>query len=95
MICSDLLLDRMSSPATDNLLQAWEAAKATPFQPLVSKDSQFFVAFSLLLVGMLYVSIFKVSLTDQLPAFVLTGTFALSASARHCIQVVPIWLTSH
>lgn len=35
-----------------SLNEVWEAASATPFQPLVPKDSQFSVGFNLLLLGM-------------------------------------------
>jgi len=34
-----------------SLNEVWEAASATPFQPLVSKDNQFAVGFNLLLIG--------------------------------------------
>jgi cell cycle checkpoint protein len=35
-----------------SLNEVWEAASATPFHPIVSKDSQFAIGFNLLLVGM-------------------------------------------
>lgn len=35
-----------------SLNEVWEAASATPFHPLVSKNSQFYVGFNLLLLGM-------------------------------------------
>lgn len=34
-----------------SLNQVWEAASASPYSPLIAKDSQFFVGFSLLLAG--------------------------------------------
>lgn len=34
-----------------SLNDVWDGAAGSPFYPLVSKDSQFFVGFSLLLVG--------------------------------------------
>lgn len=34
-----------------SLNEVWEAASATPFHPLVSKDNQFAVGFNLLLIG--------------------------------------------
>ncbi|KAI3547974.1 repair protein Rad1/Rec1/Rad17 [Colletotrichum abscissum] len=34
-----------------SLLEVWQAAASTPFQPAVAKDSQFFIAFLLLLIG--------------------------------------------
>ena len=38
-----------------SLNEVWEAASATPFIPLIAKDSQFSVGFSLLLLGKLLV----------------------------------------
>lgn len=34
-----------------SLNEVWEAASAYPFSPVVSKDNQFSVGFSLLLIG--------------------------------------------
>jgi len=34
-----------------SLNEVWEAASANPYTPLVSKDSQFLVGFTLLLTG--------------------------------------------
>lgn len=34
-----------------SLNEVWEAASAHPFSPVVSKDNQFSVGFSLLLIG--------------------------------------------
>lgn len=36
-----------------SLNEVWEAASATPFIPLIAKDSQFSVGFNLLLLGKL------------------------------------------
>lgn len=35
-----------------SLNEVWEASSATPFSPLVSKDSQFAVGFNLIVLGM-------------------------------------------
>lgn len=34
-----------------SLNQVWEAASANPFSPVIPKDSQFILGFSLLLIG--------------------------------------------
>ena len=34
-----------------SLNERWEAAAASPFYPVVAKERQFFVGFSLLLIG--------------------------------------------
>ncbi|KAL4811261.1 hypothetical protein BDV18DRAFT_155867 [Aspergillus unguis] len=41
-----------------SLNQAWEAASASPFTPLVPKDSQFTVGFSLLLLAFILTGLF-------------------------------------
>ena len=40
------------SMSSSSLLEVWEAAASNPFHPIVSKDSQFYVGFTLLLAGM-------------------------------------------
>jgi hypothetical protein len=42
----------MSAYTTDNLQLVWEAAKASPFEPLVAQGSLFPIAFALLIAGM-------------------------------------------
>jgi hypothetical protein len=42
----------MSVSSADNLLLVWEAAKASPFEPLIPQDSHFLIAFTLLIAGM-------------------------------------------
>ncbi|KAJ5388381.1 DNA repair protein Rad1 [Penicillium cosmopolitanum] len=41
-----------------SLNEVWEAASASPFQPLVPKDSQFFVGFCLLLLAVIFTGLF-------------------------------------
>ncbi|KAJ5637980.1 hypothetical protein N7490_007859 [Penicillium lividum] len=52
-----------------SLNEVWEAASATPFQPIVSKDSQFSIGFNLLLCDRSFVSLF----TLGVPAALATG----------------------
>ncbi|KAF2637427.1 hypothetical protein P280DRAFT_407103 [Massarina eburnea CBS 473.64] len=47
----------MSTP----LLDVWEAAAAEPFRPYISKDSEFFFAFSLLLFSLLLTGVFSLN----------------------------------
>lgn len=44
-----------------SLLEVWQAAASTPFQPAVAKDSQFFIAFLLLLIGVAITGFFALS----------------------------------
>ncbi|OGE48480.1 hypothetical protein PENARI_c028G09109 [Penicillium arizonense] len=41
-----------------SLNEVWEAASATPFTPLVNKDSQFSVGFNLLLIALVTTTLF-------------------------------------
>ena len=63
----------MSSP----LLDVWEAASSSPYQPTVGKGSQFTVGFLLLLIGKSRVSV-CCSRVLTCPAFLLAGVFSLS-----------------
>lgn len=63
-----------------SLNEIWEAASATPFHPLVAKDSQFTVGFSLLLLGMDSRSKLGGTANTSDIAFILTGLFGLSTS---------------
>lgn len=83
----DHLLTRLARHTQDHsmssadLLQVWEAAKADPFYPSVSKNSQFAVGFVLLLIG---IDTFALLLVYRVPnkslAFILSGVFALNRS---------------
>jgi cell cycle checkpoint protein len=44
-----------------SLNQVWEAASARPYIPLVAKDSQFTVGFSLLLLAFVFTGLFGLS----------------------------------
>ncbi|KAJ5206118.1 hypothetical protein N7491_003264 [Penicillium cf. griseofulvum] len=41
-----------------SLNEVWEAASATPFTPLIAKDSQFSVGFNLLLLALVTATLF-------------------------------------
>lgn len=44
-----------------SLHQVWESASGNPFEPTIGKGSQFFVGFSLLLVGTILSVLFGLS----------------------------------
>jgi hypothetical protein len=44
-----------------SLHQVWESASGSPFVPTIGKDSQFFVGFSLLTIGLLLTGLFGLS----------------------------------
>lgn len=70
-----------------SLNEIWEASSA-PYYPLVSKDNQFFVGFSLLLTGMAHLRYIcfldnlDTKLTTLTPALILTGLFGLSECSQ-------------
>ncbi|KAL4933879.1 OST5 family protein [Aspergillus undulatus] len=41
-----------------SLNQVWEAASASPYTPLIAKDSQFTVGFTLLLLAFIFTTLF-------------------------------------
>jgi hypothetical protein len=67
---------RMSASSQD-LRQLWDAASAHPFAPSVSKDSQFIIAFILILTGKM-LPLVRSLLSNNSLAFFLSGIFALS-----------------
>jgi hypothetical protein len=44
-----------------SLHEVWQAASGRPFLPTIGKDSQFFVGFILLLLGILLTGVFALS----------------------------------
>lgn len=64
-----------------SLNEVWEEVSATPFHPLIDKDSQFAIGFNLLLAGMN--STLKLRdnlLTYFIKVLLFTGIFGLSMS---------------
>ena len=61
-----------------SLNDVWEAAAANPFHPAVSKDWQFSLGFTLLLIGIVKGCNHESVDAEICLAFVLTGLFGLS-----------------
>ena len=61
-----------------SLNDVWEAAAANPFHPVVGKDWQFSLGFTLLLIGIVQSCNHERVDADNYPAFILTGLFGLS-----------------
>lgn len=66
-----------------SLNDVWEGAARNPFYPLVSKDSQFFVGFSLLLIGKLWVPSWR-RVNINKSSFHLDGSFRIESEPRSC-----------
>ncbi|KAL2848539.1 hypothetical protein BJY01DRAFT_246264 [Aspergillus pseudoustus] len=61
-----------------SLNQVWEAASASPYTPLIAKDSQFSVGFALLLLALILTGLFGLSGIDR--SFLSIATFGVPAS---------------
>ncbi|KAE8314919.1 hypothetical protein BDV41DRAFT_575263 [Aspergillus transmontanensis] len=58
-----------------SLNEVWEAASASPYAPLISKDSQFSVGFTLLLSALILTGLFGLN-----RSFVSIASFGVPAS---------------
>lgn len=65
-----------------SLNDVWVGAAGSPFNPVVAKERQFLVGFTLLLIGQFHSSFIKVEFATNIfgQGFVLTGLFSLSGS---------------
>ncbi|KAK1470569.1 repair protein Rad1/Rec1/Rad17 [Colletotrichum cuscutae] len=78
-----------------SLLEVWQAAASTPFQPAVAKDSQFFIAFLLLLIGVGITGFFALNrsfinitaLGVPASAAIAFGTCGTAAAVPRCGQL--------
>ncbi|KAI3539618.1 repair protein Rad1/Rec1/Rad17 [Colletotrichum filicis] len=65
-----------------SLLEVWQAAASTPFQPAVAKDSQFFIAFLLLLIGVAITGFFALNRSFiNIPALGVPASAAIASAA--------------
>lgn len=79
----------MSSP----LLEIWEAASASPYQPTVSKNSQFAVGFILLLLAFILTGIFGLNRAlVNLPLLGVPASLAFGFGAVYMICAVGVYV---
>ncbi|KAL4913396.1 repair protein Rad1/Rec1/Rad17-domain-containing protein [Aspergillus aurantiobrunneus] len=69
-----------------SLNQVWEAASASPYTPLISKDSQFTVGFTLLLLAFILTGVF--GLNRSLPTIVSLGAPASLAFGFGAVYMI-------
>lgn len=69
--------DSCDMSSTPSLLEVWQSASTSPFQPVVSKDYQFYLGSLLLSAGTSRRKVHEIS-THILAAFLLTIIFTLS-----------------
>ncbi|KAL4955627.1 hypothetical protein BDW69DRAFT_113603 [Aspergillus filifer] len=70
-----------------SLNQVWEAASASPYTPLIAKDSQFTVGFALLFLGEVPKPIVGPSSANLLAAFIFTTLFGLNRSFASIVSL--------
>ncbi|TID26316.1 hypothetical protein E2P81_ATG00791 [Venturia nashicola] len=76
-----------------DLLQVWEAAKATPFSPAVAKDSQFFVASILLSTAFILSGVFLLNRSIlTLPALGIPASLAFGFGSVYMICAVGVYV---
>lgn len=79
----------MSSP----ILEIWEAASALPYQPAVSKNSQFAVGFILLLLAFILTGIFGLNRSlVNLPLLGVPASLAFGFGAVYMICAVGVYV---
>jgi hypothetical protein len=59
---SKLSTANFSSPVSMSLHEVWQAAASSPFEPSVGEDSQLYVGFILLLIGLVFTGLFGLSM---------------------------------
>jgi len=76
-----------------NLLDVWEAAKADPFYPAVSKSSQFFIGAVLLAIAFILSGLFALNRSIvTLPVFGIPASLAFGFGAVYMICAVGVYV---
>ncbi|KAK1636042.1 DNA repair exonuclease rad1 [Colletotrichum phormii] len=75
-----------------SLLEVWQAAASTPFQPAVAKDSQFFIAFLLLLIGVAITGFFAFNRSFiNIPALGVPASAAIAFGTVYMFCAVGVY----
>ncbi|KAF2765476.1 hypothetical protein EJ03DRAFT_280040 [Teratosphaeria nubilosa] len=75
------------------LRDLWEASADQPFQPTVSKDSQFAVAFTLLLAALVLTGLFGLNNSlKSLPLYAVPASLAFGFGAVYMICAVGVYV---
>ncbi|KAJ0303474.1 hypothetical protein COL5a_008788 [Colletotrichum fioriniae] len=76
-----------------SLLEVWQAAASTPFQPAVAKDSQFFIAFLLLLIGVAITGFFALNRSFiNVPALGVPASAAIAFGTVYMFCAVGVYV---
>ncbi|KAL2350374.1 hypothetical protein BJ546DRAFT_444153 [Cryomyces antarcticus] len=75
------------------LLELWEAAAANPYQPTISKNNQFTVGFTLLLLGVILTGLFGLNRSlINLPLLGIPASLAFGFGAVYMICAVGVYV---
>ncbi|KAH0444196.1 hypothetical protein CcaCcLH18_00421 [Colletotrichum camelliae] len=76
-----------------SLPQIWQAAASTPFHPAVAKDSQFFIAFLLLLAGISITGVFALNRSfANIPALGVPASAAIAFGTVYMFCAVGVYV---
>ncbi|KAF2169209.1 hypothetical protein M409DRAFT_20432 [Zasmidium cellare ATCC 36951] len=79
--------------SSQSLQALWEASAGQPFEPAVSKDQQFSIAFFLLLAAFLLSSLFGLNLSlKNIPLYAVPASFAFGFGAVYMICAVGVYV---
>ncbi|KAE8383577.1 DNA repair protein Rad1 [Aspergillus bertholletiae] len=76
-----------------SLNEVWEAASASPYTPLISKDSQFSVGFTLLLSALILTGLFGLNRSFlSIVSFGIPASLAFGFGAVYMICAVGVYV---
>jgi hypothetical protein len=76
-----------------SLHSAWESASGNPFTPTIGKDSQFFVGFTLLTIGLLLTGFFGLNRSIiNLPLVGIPASLVIGFGAVYMICAVGVYV---
>ncbi|KAF2236063.1 hypothetical protein EV356DRAFT_498895 [Viridothelium virens] len=79
--------------STSSIHDLWEAASASPYEPTVSRDSQFYVGFTLLLIAFVLTSLFGLNQSlINVPALGVPASLAFGFGAVYMICAVGVYV---
>lgn len=76
-----------------SLHEVWKAAADSPFQPVISKDNQLYVGFTLLVIGVILTGTFGLNRTPaSLPLYGIPASLAFGFGAVYTICGVGVYV---
>ncbi|KAK0731521.1 hypothetical protein B0H67DRAFT_639904 [Lasiosphaeris hirsuta] len=76
-----------------SLHEVWQAASGRPFVPTIGKDSQFFVAFTLLLIGLLLSGAFALNRSfASIPVLGVPASLAIAFGVVYMFCAVGVYV---